>query len=184
MDESPKTWTNVTSDPRLVRHLLDLYFCWEYPTFSSLSKDQFLKDFEDRRKRFCSSLLVNAILALASRFCDRPEVRALPDDPYTAGDRFFEEAQRLFWELQDHHDLTVVQALGIMSIREASCGRDVESRYYSGQSIRIAMEMGLHRAETYKDGHDDPDFWRVRLITFWGAFVLDKSVGLAAKGLC
>ncbi len=44
--------------------------------------------------------------------------------------------------LFDHH-----QALGIMSIREASCGRDSESWYYAGQSIRLAIEMGLHRIQ-------------------------------------
>ncbi len=182
MDESAGAWTDVTSDTKIVRHLLDLYFCWEYPTLSSLSKDHFLKDFEEGRSRYCSSLLVNALLALGSRFCDRLEIRANPDDPYTAGDRFFQEAQRLFWELEDHNDLTVIQALGIMGIREASCGRDFESRFYAGQSVRLAIEMGLHRVETYNDDNNESS--RVRLVTFWGAFVLDKSVEAAAKGLC
>jgi hypothetical protein len=69
-----------------------------------------------------------------------------------------------------------------MDIREASCGRDFESRYYAGQSVRLAIEMGLHRVETYNDDNDESS--RVRLFTFWGAFALDKSVEAAAKGLC
>jgi hypothetical protein len=174
MAESAGTWTNVTSDMQLVQHLLNLYFCWEYPTLASFSREHFFQDFEEGRQRYCSSLLVNALLALGSRFCNRREVRGDPDDPYTAGDRFFQEAQRLFWEVDDYSNLTVIQALGIMAIREASCGRDFESRYYAGQSVRLVIETGLHRAESYRDDDGDEAAAKVRLQTFWGAFALDK----------
>src|SRR5256885_1609592 len=46
-----ETWTTITADGALVQHLLALYFCWEYPTFASLSKGHFLKDFMDGRPR-------------------------------------------------------------------------------------------------------------------------------------
>lgn len=167
----PETWTSITSDGSLVQHLLSLYFCWEYPTFASLSKEHFLDDFTDGRPRFCSPILVNALLALGCRFSSRPSTRANPDNPYTAGDHFFKESQRLFYQEQDHHNLTTIQALGIMSIREASCGRDSESWYYAGQSVRLAIEMGLHRLQD--DGHDD-DESAVQAATFWGAFALDQ----------
>ena len=39
-------WTLVTEDFKLIEHLASLYFCWEYPTFSGLSKKYFLRDFE------------------------------------------------------------------------------------------------------------------------------------------
>ncbi|KAH7124961.1 hypothetical protein B0J13DRAFT_565944, partial [Dactylonectria estremocensis] len=35
----------------------------------------------------------------------------------------------------DYYNLTTVQALGIMSIQEASCGRDSESWYCVGQGF-------------------------------------------------
>lgn len=164
-------WTNITADGGLVKHLLALYFCWEYPTFASLSKEHFLKDFEDGRIRFCSSILVNALLALGCRFSTKPSTRAVPHDPYTSGDHFFREALRLYNEEPDHHKLTTIQALGIMSIREASCGRDSESWYYAGQSIKLAIEMGLH--EIQENGMDD-DQTAVQAATFWGAFALDQ----------
>ncbi|KAK0735929.1 transcription factor domain-containing protein, partial [Schizothecium vesticola] len=175
-----KSWTNVTSDAELVKHLLELYFCWEYPTLASLSKEHFRQDFSSGSSRYCSPLLVNALLALGSRFSDRPEPRTDPDDPFTAGDAFFEEAKRLFWEQTDHQDLTAVQAIGIMSIREASCGRDIDSRYYAGQSVRLAIEMGLHRLDD--DGTGD-DHRTVQLITLWGAFSLDHAWSLTTGGL-
>ena len=169
------TWTSISSDTQLVQHLLALYFCWEYPTFASLSKEHFLKDFQDGRSRFCSSILVNALLALGCRFSTRPSTRANPNDPYSSGDHFFKECQRLFNQEENHHSLTTIQALGIMSIREASCGRDSESWYYAGQSIRLAIEMGLHRIE---GAGDDDDETAVQAATFWGAFALDQCVYL------
>ena len=165
------TWTNITGDSVLVQHLLALYFCWEYPTFASLSKEHFLKDFREGRHRFCSPILVNAILALGCRFSSQPNTRANADDPRTSGDHFFKECLRLFYEENDHHNLTTIQALGIMSIREASCGRDSESWYYAGQSIRLAIEMGLHQVHD-EGGHDDET--AVQAATFWGAFALDQ----------
>jgi hypothetical protein len=171
MQVPPATWTTVTSDPGLVQHLLALYFCWEYPTFASLSKEHFLHDFLEGRPRFCSSILVNALLALGCRFSNQPNTRSNPDDPHTSGDHFFKECQRLFYQEQNHHKLTTIQALGIMSIREASCGRDSESWYYAGQSIRLAIEMGLHRLQD--DGKND-DESAVQAATFWGAFALDQ----------
>jgi hypothetical protein len=166
-----KTWTTITADVGLVQHLLALYFCWEYPTFASLSKEHFLKDFMEGRPRFCSSILVNALLALGCRFSNQPNTRSDPDDPHTSGNHFFQECQRLFEQEQNHHSLTTIQALGIMSIREASCGRDSESWFYAGQSIRLAIEMGLHRLQD--DGLED-DESAVQAATFWGAFALDQ----------
>lgn len=175
--KSAATWTAITSDSSLVQHLLALYFCWEYPTFASLSKEHFLQDFRDARNRYCSPILVNALLALGCRFSTQPMSRANPNDPYTSGDHFFKEALRLFAQETDHHTLTTIQALGIMSIREASCGRDSESWYYAGQSIRLAIEMGLHRIMD----EGDEDELAVQAATFWGAFALDQYVSVVPR---
>ncbi|KAB5546853.1 fungal-specific transcription factor domain-containing protein [Coniochaeta sp. 2T2.1] len=173
-------WTTVTDDSRLVQHLLALYFCWEYPTFASLSKEHFLKDFQDGRTRYCSSILVNALLALGCRFSSHPATRASPGDPYTSGDHFFKECVRQLGEEEDHYKMTSIQALGIMSIREASCGRDSESWYYAGQSMRLALQMGLQQSEGEGEMDDDT---AVRSATFWGAYSLDLAWCLATGTL-
>lgn len=136
-------WTTITNDINLILHLLALYFCWEYPTLVSLSKEHFLRDFRDGRHRYCSSLLLNALLALGCRFFTHLMTRKNTQDSHSAGDHFFKKSQRLSDQEMDHHSLTTIQALGIMSIREASCARGSESRYYAEQSIRLAIEMGL-----------------------------------------
>ncbi|PFH60922.1 hypothetical protein XA68_18542 [Ophiocordyceps unilateralis] len=176
---SSDVWTNVTDDANLVQHLLALYFCWEYPTFASLSKEHFLRDFQAGGRRYCSDMLVNALLALGCRFSTHPMSRANPLDANSSGDHFFRESQRLLEQETDHHSLTTIQALGIMSIREASCGRDSESWYYAGQSIRLAIEMGLHLARQNGDDYEPA----VQSATFWGAFALDSAWSLATGSL-
>lgn len=170
VEHSCGTWTTITNDMYLVRHLLALYFCWEYPTFASLSKEHFLRDFHSGRHIYCSSILVNALLALGCRFSDHPATKSNPEDSTSTGDHFFRESQRLLDEETDHHSLTTIQALGIMAILEASFGRDAESLYYAGQSIRLAFEMGLHNAPE----HGNDDALAVQSATFWGAFALDQ----------
>jgi hypothetical protein len=61
-----------------------------------------------------------------------------------------------------------------MSIREASCGRISESSFLSGQSIRLAVEMGLHLESTYDDVDGDDSEKSVYKATFWGALSLNE----------
>ncbi|KAM3439862.1 hypothetical protein NHJ13734_003524 [Beauveria thailandica] len=172
--QSTETWTTVTNDIELVKHILGLYFCWEYPTFASLSKEQFLRDFSQGRPRYCSSMLVNALLALGCRFSTFPKTRADPDDPQTSGQHFFDESLELLRRETDYHSLLMIQTLGILSIREASCGHTADSIAYAGQSMRIAIEMGLHNiVENPQDARVTDEF-TVLSATYWGAFSLDQ----------
>jgi hypothetical protein len=175
-DAHPAThhWTNVTSNGHFVEHIMALYFCWEYPTFASLNKEHFLEDFRTGTTRYCSSLLVNAILALGCRFSNHPDARSDPQDSNSSGAQYFEEAMRLFDLEKDRHSLTTIQALGLMSLREASCGRSSESLYLSGQSVRLAIEIGLHKVTPSESGGQAAIDREVRSATFWGAFSLDQ----------
>ena len=65
----PSNWTSVSSDDRLMRKLLLLYFQNEHQWFINLHRELFLDDMASMRLRFCSRLLVNAILAYA---CVKP----------------------------------------------------------------------------------------------------------------
>lgn len=167
-------WTTVTDDVEFVQHVMALYFCWEYPTFATLDQGTFLRDFRDGIPRYCSSLLVNAMLAVGCRCSTDYRARADPNDRTTAGDHFFAEAVRIFEQQEDHHQLTTIQALGLMSIREASRGHTSSSIFYCGQSIRLAIEMGLHLDIGGGGGDETISERIVRCATFWGAFSLDQ----------
>lgn len=60
-----KQWTNVISDDGLFRRLITIYLSHQHATFFWFNKELFLEDLAARRTQFCSSLLVNAVLAAA-----------------------------------------------------------------------------------------------------------------------
>jgi hypothetical protein len=176
------SWTTVTSDVGLIIHLMTMYFTWHYPYFTALSRNLFYRDFllgkppqgSRRKTAYCTTLLVNAMLALGCHFTSHPGGRAEPDDPTTAGDDFFREAKRLILENDEHEKprLTTVQALALMSVREAGCGREAKGWVYSGMSFRMACDLGLN----LDPGGPNLDEQEVdaRRITFWGCFLVDK----------
>ena len=178
------SWTEVTSDPELVVHLLNMYFTWHYTTFTTLSKQLFYRDFllgkpppETKRKtEYCTPLLINAMLALGCHFTSWPAARMDPNDSATAGDHFFKEAKRLILENDEHENpkLVTVQALALMSVREAGCGREGRGWVYSGMSFRMAYDLGLNLDSV--TGAQDEQEIDARRITIWGCFLFDKYV--------
>lgn len=181
------SWTNTTKDKETIVHLLNMYFNWHYTYFATLSKTMFYRDFFRGRQAlspkttaYCSPLLVNAMLALGCHFTSVPGAYAVMGDSRTKGDHFFAEAKRLIMENDEYErpKLTTVQALALMSVREAGCGREAKGWVYSGMSFRMAQDIGLNfddgGAWTDKDnaGEHAVD---ARRMTFWGCFLFDKA---------
>jgi hypothetical protein len=185
--EEPLTsWTTVTAETEVVVHLINMYFTWHYPYFTTLSKSLFYRDFlrgkqpgTTKRTMYCSSLLVNAMLALGCHFTNSPAGCADPNDPTTKGDAFFAEAKRLIIENDEYEKpkLTTIQALCLMSVREAGCGREAKGWVYSGMSFRMAQDMGLNLDSggmtNSKETLDEQEI-DARRVTFWGCFLFDK----------
>ncbi|KAF4152922.1 hypothetical protein CNMCM6936_001358 [Aspergillus lentulus] len=171
-------WTRVTDDEQLISHLMTMYFTWHYPFFTTIPKDLFYRDYiRGFSSQYCSSLLVNAMLALGCHFSSWKGARADPNNSATAGDHFFKEAKRLVLENDEHENakLCTVQALALLSVREAGCGREGKGWVYSGMSFRMAFDLGLNLDSnslgTRKLADEELD---ARRITFWGCFLFDK----------
>jgi hypothetical protein len=62
----PSRWTSVSSDNKLMLDIFQHYFLDQHASWDFFPKDMFLTDMAAGRPRFCSSLLVNAVLALGS----------------------------------------------------------------------------------------------------------------------
>ncbi|KAG9525035.1 hypothetical protein KCV07_g1534, partial [Aureobasidium melanogenum] len=171
--EGSSSWFRIPQDAEFVDHLLNLYFSWSHPFFCFFSKDHFLRDMTRGSTKYCSAMLVNAVLSVACQYSDRPAARE------RAGDYFFSEAQR-FAENIGAAELTSVQALAVMAVREGSAGRDHISYRLIGRSVRLAMEMGLHLAETTAG---EPNLrsteMDIRKLTFWGVFNCEMICCLA-----
>ena len=176
------SWTKVTSDPDLILHLLNMYFTWHYTYFTTLSKELFWHDFSlgnvlrsvKRKTEYCTPLLVNAMLALGCHFTSWPQARSDAKNSATVGDHFFREAKRLILENDEHENprLATVQALALMSVREAGCGREARGWVYSGMSFRMAYDLGLN-IDSGSSNLDDAEI-DARRITIWGCFLFDK----------
>lgn len=178
------SWTSVTTDAHLITHLIDLYFNYHYAYFTTLSKKLFWRDFAKGASgvsgdatAHCSPLLVNAMLALGCHFTDFAGAYAVPGDSRTKGDHFFAEAKRLILANDEFAKprLVTVQALALMSVREAGCAREAKGWFYSGMSFRMAQDLGLnleiHGSSRKLMSDEEID---ARKVTFWGCFLFDK----------
>ncbi|KAJ9604274.1 hypothetical protein H2200_011108 [Cladophialophora chaetospira] len=178
-EEAILSWTTVTQDKELILHFMNMYFCWHYAFFTTLAKELFYRDFlTGTSSQYCSSLLVNIMLALGCHFSSKPAARADPEDSGTTGDHFFKEAKRLLYEDDEFANakLCTVQALALMSVREAGCGHESKGWVYSGMSFRMACDLGLNvdavpMNEIARLTDEDVD---ARRVTFWGCFLFDK----------
>ena len=168
--EQSSEWLRVPQDAEFVEHLLNLYQCWIYPFYSFVCWDHFIHDMNNGRTDYCSAMLVNAVLSFACHYSDRAQARTDPQAPGTAGDHFFAEAKRLV-DSEETPRLTTVQALGIMSLRETSAGRDSNGYQLAGRSVRMALELGLHLS-IIRDGMRATEA-EVRKVTFWAVFNLE-----------
>ncbi|KAI9727901.1 MAG: hypothetical protein M1828_005306 [Chrysothrix sp. TS-e1954] len=186
-EDAITSWTRVTSDRDLIVHLLNMYFTWHYTFFTTLSKSLFYRDFnlgktaaeKHRGNIYCTPLLVNVMLALGCHFTSHRSAREDSEDSATAGDHFFREAKRLLMDDDEYERprLATVQALALMSVREAGCGREGKGWAYSGISFRMACDLGLNFHSgglPTSDRNSDEAEEDERRITFWGCFLFDK----------
>lgn len=68
----PSLWTNVSTDGELMRTILRAYNLNELEFCTCFHKDYFLDGMISRNRRFCSPLLVNAVLAWRCVSIQRP----------------------------------------------------------------------------------------------------------------
>jgi len=58
-------WTSVTADSAILDHLFQLYFSWVHPVHTLFHEGHFVDSYKRQSDHFCSSVLVNAICAIA-----------------------------------------------------------------------------------------------------------------------
>ncbi|KAJ4263093.1 hypothetical protein NW762_006711 [Fusarium torreyae] len=165
----PSKWTFVCSDNVLMRKILHAYFLHDYEWFTFMHKDYFFQDMEASKQRFCSSLLVNSVFALAC-YCYRElPLRLEFWNPHTLGYRFLAEARRL-WEIEEagsSNKLTTLQAGLFINVIYNLMGADSIGWRYTLRSVEIAHSLGLFnplsKVKSRKSQH-------VRDFTAWALF--------------
>ncbi|KAI1075384.1 hypothetical protein F5B20DRAFT_595127 [Whalleya microplaca] len=167
----PSKWTSVCADDALMRKMLHDYFLFEYQWFPFFQKDYLLDDMLSGRRRFCSPLLINAILAHASHGDARNPSRAEFWNPQNIGYKFFSEARRL-WELETGQaKLTTVQSGMLLNVVWNLCAADQTGWQYMVQSVALAHDLKLFDAPLEKKGGKMQD---ARDFTAWALFTIQS----------
>ncbi|KAG5925982.1 hypothetical protein E4U42_003760 [Claviceps africana] len=144
----PSRWTHVPADDDVLRDLLGRYFIQEYVRIACFHKDQFLDDMLSGSIQFCSSLLVNAILAL-SCYCyheaavNKEKLRQLRGLGYEC----LAEAKKL-WDMEQEGPtrITTIQAAMVLSVTLHVCSAEALGVKYARAAVAMAVGQGLFRS--------------------------------------
>ncbi|XEU94964.1 hypothetical protein FSHL1_000248 [Fusarium sambucinum] len=163
----PSMWTTVSKDDELLREILRRYFTSVYVFLPFFHMDYFLYDMARGRRRFCSSLLVNTILAAGCRACPQIPDRHDFCNPSLLQYKFLSEARRLR-ELSDGEStITGVQADMILNLEHGMNGQDKLGFSLCVAAVATAQRLGLfddYPATLSKASRT------VRTITAWALF--------------
>ncbi|KAH6607270.1 hypothetical protein Trco_003583 [Trichoderma cornu-damae] len=163
----PSKWTAVASDDHLMRTLLKAYILHEYPTFPVFHKDIFFQAMIDGDRRYCSPMLVNALLAEACHsFIGIPN-RDQFWVPQSLRYRFLAEAKRLWEQESNKVDLVTVQAATLLNLIYSHNGMDKVGMPYLTQALKIAQQIDL-----FGDNANEKNGRMVhaRVFTAWALF--------------
>ncbi|PVI08060.1 hypothetical protein DM02DRAFT_608166 [Periconia macrospinosa] len=164
-----KPWTNVIYDDQLFRQLIRIYFEQHRPCGPFVHKDLFLEDMAAGRTRFCSPLLVNAILASAVQSCSQFSNRSKIWLPDSLTYKFLAEVRRL-WEMQQlskKSRITTIQAASLLSYTFANNGLDETGTIYLEQAVAMSDDLNLFGLA---DSDTSPNMRKVRIFTAWSLF--------------
>jgi hypothetical protein len=170
-------------DQALEDHLVELYFTWQNPSIYVVDKEMYMtarlkwrNEFDDTP--FYSEVLTNAMCAIGSAF----EARYHPTFitfPKSLAEFFADRAKALLEIELDSPCVATVQALVLMSCHEGASNRDARGWLYSGMSMRLAFDLGLHLDMTSYVNQGDMSAHEadVRRAAFWGSYIADHFWG-------
>lgn len=124
---------------------------------------------------YVSPFLLNAVLAQAARYSDRPEASKL-------GQAFSQRTlDTLAAEVDKGSSIPTIQGLLIFSAPECACGRTSQGWLYSGMAFRMMRDMGIHvppKKLSHLGGHFSPAELALRQQVFWSCYTWDKTMSL------
>jgi len=150
--------------------------------FCGVWRDLFLQDFEQDGTRFCSSSLVNALLALATRSRESGQTanQSLDSQPHpvnTNSDGFFAEATALLPKRGGRPtSLADIQALGLLALYEASAGREDRAQGLADEFVASIIDLCLHERSLVSTGRS---YQLARTSTYCGALSLLRVLRLS-----
>ncbi|KAL7903641.1 hypothetical protein GGI35DRAFT_465641 [Trichoderma velutinum] len=116
-------WMMLGLDSTYVRQLINFSTTWDCLPFCLICKVPFLQAYDTGSSDFCSTALVNALIALAIRVTTETENETgLSPANGIRSKQFFDNAERFLGNGKQPNHLPDIQAVGIMSIYKITCG--------------------------------------------------------------
>ncbi|KAJ5531681.1 hypothetical protein N7527_005074 [Penicillium freii] len=160
--------------PDVQEHLLELYWKWQNPWQYLIHEERFRRDLEQGSSHgYCTPLLLYSMLAIASRYSNRPDIRTNPADLSTAGDAIAGHAKLLLFDELEAPAVSTVIAAVLLSLKEMSVNKEPVGWTYMGMATRMAYNLGLHvdPSKWVESGHLTQEDASIRSIAWWGCYM-------------
>ena len=182
-----RRWTNVAITNHLAADAISLYLKIHQPWWGLLDVDLFVDDLLSGRTKFCSQLLVNALLAWACVCCapayhctfansSGQQSYAYYDTTAAALSRIFlEEASQIYDSERKTDRLTTITAATLLCMTWTTMGEDKKGYAFMSESAEMAKRLRLFDAPLDDlhcgplDLHDD-DVKTAASAVAWGTF--------------
>ncbi|KAG5806375.1 hypothetical protein H9Q74_009089 [Fusarium xylarioides] len=166
-------WTSIPISNQFAAEAIALYLNMNQPWWALFDTDSFLDDLVNVETNFCSSMLVNALLAWATLASQQSYAHYEPMAA-TLPKKFLDEALRIYDAEKDVDSLTTVAATSLMSMTWTTLGKDKAGRRLQEDSARMAQRMRLYgESEVSSRNLLDLSDERVEVAacaTAWGSF--------------
>jgi len=139
-------WTSVTSNTAILDHLFQLYFAWIHPVHTLFHEGHFVNSYKRQSRDYCSSILVNAICAMA---CHLHSTEHADDVDFEQLGGRFSDAVKFNINPEDR-TVTTIQAFAVMFLVDCAQAHGLRGSAYlkiatAGISnITVANTAGFH----------------------------------------
>jgi hypothetical protein len=173
------SWKVITGviPPDLMDTLVRCYLSTSHLLWPFLHVPSFLQDYANPQQwgEPGFACFIVSVCTLSSRHVDDPRVRANPQDPSTAGKRYFELFKRLRdLPSADRPTLYSIQAAFLAAVYAFGLGNLSKAFALLAESITLCLDGGLHRSVDAYD-HFNMVEKETRKRTFWSIYSWDKQ---------
>ncbi|KAI7466199.1 hypothetical protein KC351_g14629 [Hortaea werneckii] len=175
---SASPWTRMTDDDLLVSRLVTIFLNYQNAYWRYLEADLFLQAMKLAHppSDFCSSFLVNAVLAMASLSAEYRAVFVEAGDYTSRGRQFHEEAMRLWLLEEGRASVTNLQALVILSMEASLRGKDKLGMSLLAVAIQLNKDLPYHTPSSTTGGPSALS--RARACVGWTAHFVDVTCSM------
>jgi len=138
-------WTTVTSDTAVLDHLFQLYFAWVHPVHTLFSEGRFVDNYKRQSNNYCSSVLVNAICAMA---CHLHSGTGTDEVDFVRLGEEFSDAVRNSINSEER-SVTTIQAFAVMFLVDCSRANGLRASSYLRVAINNLPNVDYQESEGF-----------------------------------